>query len=278
MQQSFVIPIGRSLIAASLPAGQIASVAIDNPSATWLQLFPGRDLIPPFTLGYARSFRPTITNLDVRAIKGPTTPLLTDGVVGDPVMVILNSEPIGFSAGVPMTLGGAVRAAAATFRTIGNAAATQNIMQLRAATTKTNIALRRAFITLDTPDSLAAISCIARLRRVLTISGGTTLTKTVIDTRIGNPQNNIDPRGATASDGGVLLPLLYTASSLIRQRFIDASIGVELWGISDAPIFLDTNDFSGSAAIIIESALATDNPASNQWLAEMEWDEYPSTP
>jgi hypothetical protein len=93
MRQEFVVPFGSDLVAAGLPAGQIATAYIDNKSGSWLQLFPSYDFIPPYTIGFRRTFAGTLASIDVRFTAGPGGEVSTEA--GDPPLVILDSDPQG---------------------------------------------------------------------------------------------------------------------------------------------------------------------------------------
>lgn len=97
MHVQFLIQPGQSLIDASLPAGETRSVRIDNPSGSWLQLFPTYDWVAPYTLGFARTFDNAVSSITVRASDGPAGQISTTD--GDAVRVILDSRAGANSAG-----------------------------------------------------------------------------------------------------------------------------------------------------------------------------------
>lgn len=101
--QRLIAP-GESLIDTGLPAGEMRSVRIDNPSGSWLQLFPTYDWIPPYTLGFARTFDNAVSSITIRASNGPAGQVSTAD--GDPVRVVLDSEASGNSAGSGSGSGG----------------------------------------------------------------------------------------------------------------------------------------------------------------------------
>lgn len=99
MRQQFLVAAGGSLNAASLPAGEIMSITVDNRSGSWLRVYPSYSLIPPYTLGYAENFGNRLANVSVRSETGPAGQLST--TVGDPFTVFLDSGPNVPSGGVP---------------------------------------------------------------------------------------------------------------------------------------------------------------------------------
>lgn len=99
MRQTFTIPVGGDLVAASLSSGQLRGVIIDNPGGAWLQLFPTYDFIPPYVLGWATTI-PAAASITVKTIPtGPSGQIST--LKGDPYTVTLDSEPVTISGGVP---------------------------------------------------------------------------------------------------------------------------------------------------------------------------------
>lgn len=90
MRAQRIVPVGSDLNSAALPVGQIRSVRIDNPSGQWLRLFPTYDFIPPYTIGFARTFATTVQTITVRR----NTPAGQVGTqAGDPVTIWIDSDP-----------------------------------------------------------------------------------------------------------------------------------------------------------------------------------------
>jgi hypothetical protein len=96
----YVTPLGVDKIAVSLPGiEQIRGMLVDNPSGSWLQIFPSRDFVPPYVLGYARSFPSGHASIDIRFTNGPAGQVST--LQGEAPTVIIDSNPVGVSEGSP---------------------------------------------------------------------------------------------------------------------------------------------------------------------------------
>jgi hypothetical protein len=94
-----ILPVGSDLDSAALPVGEIRSIRIDNPSGQWLQLFPTYDYIPPYTIGFARTFQTTVQTITIKR-NTPAGQVATQQ--GDAVKVYLDSDPApADSDGVP---------------------------------------------------------------------------------------------------------------------------------------------------------------------------------
>ena len=90
-------PIGTDRRQLVLPnAWEIASVVVDNPSGSWLLLSTG-DYIPPYTLGWALSFRVLLGSVDVLYRNGPAGQI--SSIAGDAPTVYLSSDFVGDSPG-----------------------------------------------------------------------------------------------------------------------------------------------------------------------------------
>lgn len=96
--QIVLAPIGTAFPALSIPGvGQVRGVLIDNPSGAWLLLRPTNDYIPPYTLGWARSFVGGVASVDL-VYQAPAGQVST--LQGDPAVLVLDTEPVPDSAGV----------------------------------------------------------------------------------------------------------------------------------------------------------------------------------
>lgn len=87
------------LEAISLPAGHARGIVIDNPSGSWLTVFPLYDFVPPYTIGWARDFPMSIASATVRYTDGPSGQISTQQ--GDPMSIALDTDPVGSSDGSP---------------------------------------------------------------------------------------------------------------------------------------------------------------------------------
>lgn len=94
------LTLGVNAPALSLPGpDQIRGALIDNPSGAWLLLRTTNEYIPPYTLGFARSFEYGHTSIAIEfPSTGPSGQVSTQ--VGDRPSVILFSVPIPESAGI----------------------------------------------------------------------------------------------------------------------------------------------------------------------------------
>lgn len=92
MRQAFQLPIGQSKRGMTLPDGTGAwAIQVDNPSGSWLAVYPGNVPIAPSTLGAIVSFGGEAPSVDVLfSTTGPAAYIVS--AVGDPVTVTLFSE------------------------------------------------------------------------------------------------------------------------------------------------------------------------------------------
>jgi hypothetical protein len=82
---------------------QIAGLTIDNPSGSWLFIPADRTFIPPYVLGFAHSFAPTLASIDILFANGPAGEVSTQK--GDPPVAIIYDKPVAESAGVVSSTG-----------------------------------------------------------------------------------------------------------------------------------------------------------------------------
>lgn len=99
IREQFIRAPGVNFESIALSSGQINSVQIDNPSGSWLQLFPTRDWVPPYTLGFTRTFLGAVQSVRIVAGDGPSGQVGTTD--GDDVVVILTNVPMGNAQGSP---------------------------------------------------------------------------------------------------------------------------------------------------------------------------------
>ena len=94
---------------------------------------------------------------------------------------------------------------ASTFREIGNAATTQNLLTIENIDATNLVWIRRITVQMDTTAVLTAVSPLIKTSRTTGVpTGGTTLSKGLFDTTASSNANTI-VRGSTASDGGANL-------------------------------------------------------------------------
>jgi hypothetical protein len=108
-----------------------------------------------------------------------------------------------------------------TFRTVGVAAGTQNIMTIEnPSASLVNVAIRHLTISSDSTAALATVSQQFQLSRATGLpSNGTTLTAVKYQTSYSSP--NAVVRGGTASDGGGATAITATAGTVAFQVFAD---------------------------------------------------------
>lgn len=87
------------LVAMSSPAGHAKGIVIDNPSGSWLLVFPTYDYVPPYVLGWSRDFPYEVASTTVRYVNGPSGQISTQQ--GDPFDVVLDTDVVGSSDGSP---------------------------------------------------------------------------------------------------------------------------------------------------------------------------------
>jgi hypothetical protein len=82
---------------------QIAGVTVDNPSGSWLWIPADNTFVPPYTLGFAHSFAPTLSRIDILFANGPSGQLST--IEGDAPTAQIYDLPVAESAGVQSSTG-----------------------------------------------------------------------------------------------------------------------------------------------------------------------------
>jgi hypothetical protein len=80
------------LVAMSSPAGHAKGIVIDNPSGSWLLVFPTYDYVPPYVLGWSRDFPYEVASTTVRYVNGPSGQISTQQ--GDPFDVVLDTDVV----------------------------------------------------------------------------------------------------------------------------------------------------------------------------------------
>lgn len=85
--------------AISLPAREARGIIVNNPSGSWLTVYPLHDDVPPYTLLWSRDFPMSVANATVRYDNGPAGQVSTQD--GDPFTVWLDTDPVGTSDGTP---------------------------------------------------------------------------------------------------------------------------------------------------------------------------------
>lgn len=181
---------------------------------------------------------------------------------------------------------------AATFMTQGNAATTtQVILTLHNGGGSTLfVAINR--ITVDLLTTAAAGIApsvqvpVVRVRRLTTASsGGTALSKVARGDSGLTTNGSVALLQGTASDGGALTAVTQgTSAGILAQKFsprllvVGTSASTLYEPVDTIPFFYGEPDITlkngEGIAVTLEGQAAAGNPATNRWIAEVDWDEY----
>lgn len=174
--------------------------------------------------------------------------------------------------------------ACSSFRTLGNAAAPQNLLTIENLTGSGKIIyLQSIEIAMDTTVALLTVSCQFDLSRTTAIpSGGTALTKTAMDTTLSS-SGNVIVRGATASDGGAASAITATAATgYIARQFLNRQATAVGQVVPNNPIEMlpqnvtenDTLILRENQAVVLQvTGTAASNAATNHYLINVFWHE-----
>lgn len=173
------------------------------------------------------------------------------------------------------------RFSVATFRTIGNAATTQNLFTIWNGGTNRIVNIERLTFQMDATAVLTSVMPLVKSSRISSApSGGTTLTKTLWDTGVSS-HSDISCLGATASDGGTLTAITSTPGDIIWQQFgmrLHTAVG-QVLGLDNnllpqvaenTPFLLKQNQ---GLVVHIVAAASSSNPSTNHYFVCCAWDE-----
>jgi hypothetical protein len=168
---------------------------------------------------------------------------------------------------------------AASFRTLGNAATTQNFFAIMNTGATHVVDVRRVVMQMDATAVYTAVMPIVKLCRIASASGSTTLTK--IDWGATASSASIVCYGATASDGGTATAITATPGVTMWQQYgmrLHTAVGQVLGDDQNiAPLALTDNPLvlrSGQGVLVYVEAIAgTSNPATNHYFVECAWQE-----
>jgi hypothetical protein len=169
---------------------------------------------------------------------------------------------------------------ASTFRTLGNAAALQNIFSIEnSAGSTVLVSVKNISVEMDATSALTANMPLVKLSRPTALpTGGTVLSKGVTDSTKSS-SSAVIVRGATASDGGAATAITATAGTMLRADYSMRlhtlagqvlSLPHELI-ISGSPIILRANE---ALLVVVDGVVTTGNPATNHWQVDVVWEEY----
>jgi hypothetical protein len=169
---------------------------------------------------------------------------------------------------------------AATFRQIGNAATTQNLMTIENIDSTKLVYVRKVVMQMDATAVLTAVMPLIKISRCAVPSGGTTLSKAQFDTANSSNANTIC-RGSTASDGGANSGPTATPGTIIWQQFgmrLHTAVGQVLAPDNDVlPTVAALNNFvlrqNEALVVAIVAAAGTSNPATNHYTVQIVWEE-----
>lgn len=159
----------------------------------------------------------------------------------------------------------------AGFRTVGNAATTQNLLTVGLpATSAWTCVIERVYLTMDATAVLIAVAPSAVLARTTAVpSAGTVLTPAPDDPNMPVP-TALEIRGATASDGGAATAITATSSTVIARQSmhrLHTAVGQVIGTVIELlplrrPIVL----VPGAGLLLsISAAAGTSNPATNHY-------------
>jgi hypothetical protein len=300
LKQRFVKNTAPSLFGDGIHATfitQIQGITVDNYSGQWLKISQEGLFIPPYTLGWTSNLYSSKTAVDIVSATPATTFQLTINTSRGDVVVSFYDNFISPSGGYSIapqwfSYLSNTRYYAASFRTVGDATVKQKIMSLQngnASTSTVLVGLRRCTVTVNHTVAALTVAPWLRLSNNGGSTGGTTLSKQA-QAPVISPASNaaVLAKGATASDGGVATVLsadfggvfnYYRQSFISREAtvagYIEGAQVIELQSLNDPPIII--GQAVAPMDVVVYANVAGDNPATNHYLAEMEWEEYSLT-
>ena len=169
---------------------------------------------------------------------------------------------------------------AASFRTLGAAAVTHNLLTIENIDSTKLVFVRRLTVQVDATVVLTAVMPQVKLSRATAVpTGGTTLTKARFNTLNASNSNTI-VRGATASDGGAASAITATPGDVLWQQYcmrMHTLVGQVLAPDNNvAPLLVDTQNLvlRQNEALLIQvvAAVGTSNPNTNHWFVNIVWE------
>ena len=165
---------------------------------------------------------------------------------------------------------------AASFRTVGNAAATQNLFSIRNSGNKI-VTIRRLVMQMDVTAVLVSVMPLIKACRISDApTGGTALTKVRWGGAVSD--DSVTVLGATASDGGSLTAITATPTATMWEQF-----GFRLHTAVGQVLTIDNNMICGDYPVelgIGEGVLvhilapgAASNPVTNHYIVQCVWHE-----
>jgi hypothetical protein len=169
---------------------------------------------------------------------------------------------------------------AATFRTLGNAAASQNIFTILNTHASRVVRVRSLVFQEDATAVLTAYSSLVKVSRTAAATNGTELTKVNWDTASATDASVVC-RGATASDGGAATAITATPGTTLWQQFImriHTLVGqIFMQDSIVIPLIAESNPVilrPGQGLVVnIVNGTAASNLATNHYIVNAAWTE-----
>lgn len=214
----------------------------------------------------------------IRGIDGTTAATHASGVT---VSVVAAAQYVIPVSNRSVSYCGAV----ASWRTLGNAASPQNLFTIEnAAGSNVIVGVSRLTVEMDATAALLAVAPSFKTFRPTALpSGGTTLTKSSVDTGL-TTSASVVCRGATASDGGTATAITATAPAqnpMWHQFQMRMATQVGMMATDDFSML--PNDIAdvdwitlraGEALLLQVVGTAASNAATNHYIVKCAWFEY----
>lgn len=168
-----------------------------------------------------------------------------------------------------------------TFRQVGNAATTQNLLSIENIDSTKLVYVRRLVVQMDCTAALTAVMPQLKVSRATGVpTGGTTLNKGLFDTNNSSNSNTI-VRGSTSSDGGANSGPTATPGDILWQQYgmrLHTAVGQVLGPDNNVlPMLVDTQDFvlrqNQALLVHIVAAAGSSNPSTNHYFVNICWEE-----
>lgn len=172
---------------------------------------------------------------------------------------------------------------AATFRQVGNAATTQNLLTIENTHSTKLVYIRRLLVQMDATAVLTTFMPLVKTSRATGVpTGGTALAKAQFDTTIASDAA-ITVRGSTATDGGANSGPTATPSTtqLAWEQYgmrLHTAVGQVLAPDNNLlPTLVENVNFvlRQNEALVVQvvAAAGTSNPSSNHYFVQIVWEE-----
>jgi hypothetical protein len=169
----------------------------------------------------------------------------------------------------------------ATFRTVGNAATSQNLFAIFNSGANRVVRVRRLVMQMDATAALTAVMPIIKTSRIVSAPTAIAAVKVAWDTTASS-HADILVRQTASSDGGALTAITgSTIGDVVWQQYgmrlhtaVGQVLGIDnnvLSAITETyPVVLRQNE---GLIVHIVAAATTSNPATNHYFVQCAWDE-----